>query len=99
MPRAGGLLQSQQTFHKIHIGVLHLAFHPHGTLALLGLLSKDVTFERFLEGDLAGTGHFEPLLGTRIRSNLGHLECVLLDFPTGGSHRRPLMEPFGAAKL
>jgi hypothetical protein len=50
----------------------------HDALALLGFLSKNMTLERFLEGDLAGAGHFEPLLGTRIRSNLGHLDAFCL---------------------
>ena len=58
-----------------------------------------MTFEGLLESDLAGAGHLEPLLGTGIRFNLGHLNafCVIPCWRvrTGGT----LMEPFGAAKL
>jgi len=64
----------------------NFAFHAHHALALLGLFSKNVTLERFLMSDLARAGHFKPLLGTRIRSNLRHLRCFLLDSPAGGSH-------------
>ena len=67
------LFEPEQTFDKIQVGLGYLAFQPHYALAFLGFLSKDVTLKRFLEGNLPRAGHFEPLLGTGIRSNLWHL--------------------------
>ena len=55
-----------------------LALFGHDAFALLGFFSKNVTFEGFLEGDLPGAGHFKPLFGTRIRSNLRHFDCFCM---------------------
>ncbi len=76
--RDRSLLQSQQTFDEIQVGLADLAFFSHDTLAFLGFLGENVTFESFLEGDLPGAGHFKPLLGTRIRSNLRHFDCFCM---------------------
>src|SRR5580704_16525651 len=48
------LFKPQQPFDKIQIGRRYLAFLAHQALALLGFLGKNMTFERFLVGDLAG---------------------------------------------
>ena len=39
---------------------------------LLGLLSEDVAFKRFLVGDLSCAGYFEPFLGTGVRLYFWH---------------------------
>ena len=39
---------------------------------LLGLLSEDVAFKRFLVGDLSCAGYFEPFLGTGVRLYFRH---------------------------
>jgi hypothetical protein len=93
-----GLFQPQQTFYKIGIGLVYNAFLIEVTLTLLGLLGQDVTFERTLEGDLAGAGDLESLLGTRIGFNLWHFYAFCMipcwRIRTGGT----LMEPFGLLK-
>jgi len=70
------LFESKQTFNKIHMRSSDFPFLAEIAFAFLGFLSKNVTFEGFLVGDLPGAGYLEPLLGTGIRLDLWHLECV-----------------------
>ena len=58
------LFKPQQAFDKIQVGLRNFALLGHDALTLLRFLSKNVTFERFLEGDFARAGNFEPLFGT-----------------------------------
>ncbi|HTR30102.1 MAG TPA: hypothetical protein VMH27_12580 [Puia sp.] len=70
------LFKPQEPFYKIQIGRRNFAFLAHQALALFGFLRKNVTLERFLVGNFAGARYFEPLFGTRIRSNLWHWGCI-----------------------
>jgi hypothetical protein len=68
---------------------VHDAVLVEGTFALLRLLGEDVSFKRFLVGDLPRAGHFKPFFCARVRFNLGHY-CLfyfytLLAFRTGGN--------------
>jgi hypothetical protein len=56
--------------------------------ALLRFLSKNVTFEGFLVGDLPRARYFKPLLGTGIRFDLRHLECFCCKPLLADPHRR-----------
>ena len=91
----GSLFQPQKPLYKVEVSLADFAFFGHNTLALLGFLGEDMTFERFLEGDLPGAGYLKPLFCTRIGSNLWHFNafCMLpcWRIRTGES----LMEPFG----
>ena len=66
------LFQPEQAFYKVQVSLADFAFFGHDTLAFLGFLGEDMTFERFLEGDLPGAGYLKPLFCTRIGSNLWH---------------------------
>jgi len=66
----------------------HDAFLGEVTLAFLGFLSKNVTFERLLVSDLTGAGYFEALLGTRVRFDLWHFECFCCTTLMAAPHRR-----------
>lgn len=70
------LFESEQPFDKIHVRSSDLSFHAEIAFAFLGFLSKNVTFEGFLMGDLPRAGYLEPLLGTGIRLDLRHLEYI-----------------------
>ena len=74
---AVALFEPQQPFDKIHVRSSDLAFHAQIAFAFLGFLSKNVTFEGLLVGDLPAAGYLEPLLGAGIRLDLWHLECVV----------------------
>ena len=76
--RGSGLLEPQQTFDKVQVGLADFTFLVHQALALLGFLSKNVTFKRFLEGDFAGAGDLEPLFGTRVGFNLWHVNAFCM---------------------
>ena len=69
------LLEAEQALYEIRMGRANETFLGHVALAFLGFLGEDVTFEGLLVSDLAGTGYFEPLLGTRVRFDLWHFEC------------------------
>ena len=71
------LFESEQPFYKIHVRSSDFPFLAEITFAFLGLLSKNVAFEGLLVGDLPRAGYFEPLLGTGIRLDLWHFECVV----------------------
>ena len=73
-----GLFQPQQPLYKIRMGVADNTLLGHITLALLGFLCKDVTFEGLLVSDLACAGDLKPLLGTRVRFDLGHFRMLYL---------------------
>ena len=70
------LFESEQPFNKIHMGSSDFSLLAEIAFAFLGFLSKNVTFEGFLVGDLPRSGYLEPFLGTGIRFDLRHFECV-----------------------
>ena len=70
------LFQSQQAFDKIGIRCADQPFFVHETFPFLRFLGENVAFERFLEGDLAGAGHFKSLFGTRIGLYLWHFPII-----------------------
>ena len=70
------LFQSQQTFYKIGVRRADRTLFVHQTFTFLRFFCEDVAFERFLEGDLAGAGHFKPLFGTGIRLYLWHFLII-----------------------
>jgi hypothetical protein len=82
------LFQSQQALDKIGIWRADQSFFVHETFAFLGLFGENVAFERFLEGDLAGAGHFKTLFGTGIRLYLWHFLIILNDTLLADPHRR-----------
>jgi len=66
------LFQTQEAFDEIQVGSRNGSVLAHVSFALFGFFRQNVTLETFLMLDLAGSGHFEALLGTRIGFNLGH---------------------------
>src|ERR1700679_2092780 len=82
------LFQAQKPFYKVQVSLADFAFFGHDALALLGFFSEDMTFERFLEGDLPGAGYLKPLFCTRIGSNLWHFKCFCCTTLLADPHRR-----------
>ncbi len=72
MVKSFGLLKTEQSFHEIQVGFVHNAVFVQLAFALLRFLGEDVTLERLLVSDLAGSGYLEPLLGTRVCFYLRH---------------------------
>jgi hypothetical protein len=95
-PVASFLLQAQQAFYKIHIAFVNNAVFAERALAAFGFFCKDVTFERFLVSDLAGSSHFKALFCAGVCFNLRHFTwffCLPLRCSrTGGTLIGPLQE-------
>ncbi len=64
LPESCSLFKPQQTFDEVQVCRSDLTLLGHYTLAFLGFLCKNVTFEGFLKGDLTRAGYFKTLLGT-----------------------------------
>src|ERR1700748_3776011 len=84
----GGLFQPQEPFYEVQVSLADFAFFGHHALAFLAFLGEDMTFERFLEGNLTRAGNLKPLFGTGVRFDLGHSTCFLYNPLLADPHRR-----------
>ena len=70
------LLQTKKAHYEILVGRSYHAFQAHRTFALGGLLGQDVSFESFLEGNLAGAGYLKTLLGAGVCFYFWHILII-----------------------
>lgn len=66
------LFEPQKALHEIQVGFVYCTVLIQRAFALFRFFRENVSLKRFLVSDLAGAGHFEPFLGTRVRFYLGH---------------------------
>jgi len=97
---SGRLLQPQQAFHEILVGMMNASLLFHEPFAFLGFLGKNMPFESFLESDLPGPGDFKSLFGARICFNLWHLMMRFYMIPCWRIYTgKSLRGPFGQSGL